>query len=151
MAAGEDQLQPVVSSRLRRLLPQKVELSAIPRVASQPVDRPPSGSRRQPRSRPIGESYIAPTTQRQQQGLLDGLLGQIEIAEAPNERAGQVRGFLAEDASDGGIYVGRLTASSLGRGDVAASWIGRTSTVPRAGQVFAICRASSRLSTSTSV
>jgi hypothetical protein len=105
MAAGEDQLEPlildhdvclgVIHGRARGL-----ELSSLDRERSLPanaVDRPVAGGDRQPGAR-IGRSSLArPALGRCGECLLGGLLGEVEVAEEADQRREDPGPFVAED------------------------------------------------------
>ena len=121
MAAGEDQLEPLVGDRrlvhlvLRRL--RHVEQAGLRRerpLAPDPVDRPVAGGGHQPGARVLGDAVARPALGRDRERLLGGLLGEVEVA----EEADQVR----EDAPP-------LVAEDLLE-DRYHSTIGRTSTAP---------------------
>jgi hypothetical protein len=84
------------------------------------------------------------------EGLLDGLLGEIEVSKLADERRERPPGFLAKDAIDDGMRIGRASGSTLGR-QSPNSQIGRTSIAPDwAPGIFAAnSRASSRSFTSS--
>ncbi len=88
----------------------------------------------------VRDPLPAPPFERAHQGVLDDLLGEVEIAEEPHQATGEPAGLLPEDGRDRGI----------GRAGQDGAAIGLTSTAPIGGQLLAIARASSRSATSTS-
>jgi hypothetical protein len=105
MAAGEDQLEPLVLDhgvvkfvhrrsghlQLTGLLGQRP-------LASDPVDRPVARGDRQP-SAGVGRDPIAgPALRGDRERLLGGLLGEIEIAEETDQRGYDPPPLIAEDA-----------------------------------------------------
>ena len=63
---------------------------------------------------------------RADEGVLDRLLGDVDVAEEADQAGDRPSGFLPEDASDGvGVDVGTAQDSTGG-----SSWNGRTSTLP---------------------
>jgi len=54
-------------------------------VAAQLVGQPANGDRDQPAARVLGDSLLGPLERRREQGLLDGVLSQVEVAVAANE------------------------------------------------------------------
>ena len=88
--------------------------------------------------------------ERRDEGLLDGLFGEIEVAKLADEGRQRATGFLAKDAIDDGMGIGRARGPTLGR-QPPNSQIGRTSIAPLwAPGIFAAnSRASSRSFTSS--
>src|SRR6266487_4474463 len=95
----------------------------------------------------VRDALFRPVLDRLEQGLLDEFLGQVEIAQRPDQRRGQPAGFLAEDGGQRGVGRGLVLCY---RGDSPRSTTGRTSTSPPVGHRFAISMASSRSATVTS-
>ena len=63
------------------------------------------------------------------EGFLDGLFGEVEVSQLADERRERSAGFLAKDAVDDGMGIGRARGSTLGR-QPPNSQIGRTSIAP---------------------
>jgi hypothetical protein len=92
MAAGEDQLQPLVGKgRLLHLILHGLEhveqaclLGERP-LAAQAVDRAVAGSDRQPGARVRRPAVPGPALGRDRERLLRGLLGEIEVAEEADQ------------------------------------------------------------------
>ena len=129
MAAREDQPQSIVRDvhgvlrrtrfdglelRLhRRLASQDLGLLDEPLPAPEPVDRPVAGGRRDPGTRVVRHAPRWPGLQRADERILDGLLGEVEIAGHPDERGDGPALLLAEQAVDdlvGGVRTGQRPA-----------------------------------------
>ena len=154
MAAGEDQPQSVVHVVVRRpsaatfgldrgkvrfdggLARELVRLVPEPPAAAQSIDRPIACGRRDPGARVVGYAAGRPYLERRDERLLDGFLGEIEVAEDANECRDRAAQFLAEQAVDdlagGGRRRQSATTASAGAPDDALvkSQTGRTSTEP---------------------
>ena len=138
VAAGEDQPESVVGDvhlvlsgigrdrgELRLDLGIALErpgLLAQARASAEPVDGPVAGRRRDPRTGVVGHAPDRPRLERRHERLLDGLLGQVEVAEHPDERRDRPAGLFAEQAVDdlvsgGGVGQGadRVPRSVRGR------------------------------------
>ena len=94
MAAREDQAQPFVGNRLVLLagldrLERGQQLGLAPErlLAANPVDRPVARGRQQPGTGVGGGAFARPPLDRGGEGLLHGVLGELDVA----ERAGQDR------------------------------------------------------------
>ena len=142
MAAGEQQLQPLVGDRpvlahlvLHRLGPvQQPGLRGQRPLAPDPVDGVVAGRRHQPRARIVRRPVCRPAGRGGGEGLLGGLLGKVEVAEEAGQRRQHPAPLLPED-----LLVQRSTT-------------GRTSTAPprlAAGTLAATSMAASRSSAST--
>src|SRR5215472_3366394 len=105
MAAREDEAKPVV--RLigpgRRFSLQQRQLSPEARVPAQLVDGTPSGCRRQPGARSPWNAVPPPALQRQEQCVLDDLLGDVEVTEEPHQGAGEPPRLLPENRGQGRV------------------------------------------------
>ena len=143
MAAGEDQLQPLVGKArlLHHVLHglghlQQARLLGEHTVAAQAVDRAVAGRDRQPGAR-IGRGAVArPALGGGRERLLSGLLGEVEVAEEADQAGENAAPLVAED-----LLEQRYLSTS-----------GRTSTAPpirAAGIRAAISSATSRSSAST--
>ena len=118
MTAGEDQLEPVIGDGLHVALSRAffgarlgraslvrdhaLQLLSLRREAPlppQPVDGLVAGRRGDPRARVVGDPPARPPLQGHREGLLDCLLGQVEVAERPDERGNGSSPFLAKDAT----------------------------------------------------
>ena len=88
--------------------------------------------------------------ERRDEGLLNGLLGEVEVSQLADEGRERAAGFLAKDAIDDGMGIGRARGSTLGR-QPPNSQIGRTSIAPvcAPGILAANSSASSRSFTSS--
>jgi hypothetical protein len=135
VAAGEDQPEPVVGDRvgLHGILgPQRLEAGqglaflGQAAISAQPVDGPVPGGGGDPRPRPVGDALPGPPLHGHHEGVLDGLLGQVEVAEDADEGCDRPSLLLAEQAVDDLARVG------LGNGysSPGIGMTGRTSTDP---------------------
>ena len=147
MAAGEDEPEPVVREGVFFLvvalglqggeLGDGLALLGHPAVPAEPVDGSVPGGHREPGAG-IGRQPVAgPALQRDDERLLDGLLGEVEVAGEPDERRDRPSAFFAEQAVDDTLR--RIDAYSN-------SMTGRTSMDPpfAAGILAAHSMASSR-------
>jgi hypothetical protein len=119
MAAREDQAQSVVAdghvrvapSALRRLdagelrLDRRVAcqftgLLPQPTASAQPVDGPVPRGRRDPGARVVRYTPNRPCLERGDERFLDGLLGEVEVAEDADERRDRAARFGAKQAVD---------------------------------------------------
>jgi hypothetical protein len=132
MAAGEDQLQPLVG---KGSLLQACLLAERP-IAAQPVDRTVAGGDRQPGARVGRRAVPGPALGRDRERLLRGLLGEIEVAEEADQAGEDAAPLVPKD-----LLEQRYLSTS-----------GRTSTAPpirAAGIRAAISSAPSRSEAST--
>ena len=109
VAAGEDQLEPLVGDRAHRVVAtERLEpraargrpapLSRL--LAPQPVDRAAPRGQRDPRRR-VGRHAVArPALERDDEGVLDRLLGAVEVAERPCQGGDRLPGLAPEQAVD---------------------------------------------------
>jgi hypothetical protein len=104
MAAGEDQLEPLVREcllvhlllhRLGRL--EQAGLHGEGAVAADPVDRPVARRRRQPRARVGGLARAGPGPGGDRERLLGSLLGEIEVAEEADQVGKDAPPLVSED------------------------------------------------------
>src|SRR2546421_180609 len=150
MTAREDQTQAIVHYRALLgfdrvgLLVQAHELSEAlspighRAVAAQPIDCPPPGGHGDPRPG-IGRDPVPPPSRHCiDEGILHGILGQLEVTDMTDQRRQYGSALLAERARDrdSWVVVVRWAADhstpggSDGRGIRALSRTGRTSTEP---------------------
>ena len=136
----------VVHGRLLGLLVEAHQLGQPLRavgdraVAAQAVDRPPPGGRGDPCAR-VGRHAVAPPGGHGRlEGVLDRVLGELEVADLADQRGQHDRPLLAERVRDGGgDRVGRRRGAAhagvFGRPSAhsAGGITGRTSIVPLAG------------------
>ena len=126
---GKVRLDGGLARELVRLVPE-------PPAAAQSIDRPVACGRRDPGARVVRYAAGRPHLERRDERLLDGLLGEIEVAEDANERRDRPARFLAEQAVDdlagGGRRRQSATTASAGACDDALlkSQTGRTSIEP---------------------
>jgi hypothetical protein len=124
VAAGEDQPQPLVGNGavvdlvlLVGRRHQRLELAHLVLEAPCPadaIDRPVAGGGRDPGPRIAGYPPLRPDLQGGHEGVLDRLLGEVEVAEHADERRDRPSRLLAEQAVDGlcpGAY--RLASASF--------------------------------------
>jgi hypothetical protein len=143
VAAGEDEAQSLVWDHVRLLRLarrfQRREQLGLPlegAVAADPVDRPVARRRQQPGTGPFGSAVDRPALERDGDGVLEGVLGEVEVAEDADQAREDPPPLGAEDALE----------------LVQCSITGRTSIAPpfrAAGILAAKAIASSRLSHST--
>jgi hypothetical protein len=110
VAAGEHQLEPLVGDpggRLERLDPREGGVGdrgcerGEAALAPQPVDRPVARGGCDP-GRRVGRNAVArPALERDDEGVLDGLLGAIEVAERARQDGDRLPGLAPEQAVDG--------------------------------------------------
>src|SRR6266513_724032 len=110
MAAGEDQPQPIVGNgALGHLLVlvggghQGLELAHLVLEAAGPanaVDRLVPRGRRYPAARIRRHAALGPDLERDEERVLYRLLGEVEVAEDPDERSDRPPRLLAEQAID---------------------------------------------------
>src|SRR5438105_1007377 len=124
MAAGEEELQPLVRDRrlvqlvhfvhgLRHV--EQAGLRGERAIAADAVDRAVACGGHEPGPRVGGRPFARPALRGDREGLLGGLLGEVEVAEEANQRREHAAPFVAEDLLEARFY---------------HSWIGRTSTAP---------------------
>jgi hypothetical protein len=104
MAAGEDELEPLVGNRglvhivLSEFLHvEQAELRLERAIAADAVDGAVACRRQEPRSRIRGSTFARPTLGRDRERLLGGLLGEVEVAEEADEAREDTSPFVAED------------------------------------------------------
>src|SRR5581483_541456 len=103
---------------------QARQLLPLPRedaLSAEPVDRPVPRGRDDPRARAGGDAVPGPSLERDGEGLLDGVLGQVEVAKRVRESGDRTSPLLAEDAGDRLRHAGALAGIGI---------TGRTSIVP---------------------
>ena len=140
VAAGEDQPELVVRDRghlvLRGGEQHRLPAGRLERLvtgdrrglvresarAPRPVDGTVAGRRRDPRARVGRDAVRGPALERDDVRVRDRLLGEVEVAEDPDQRRDRPPVLLAEGTGDG--IAGR------GIGDQPNSTIGRTSILP---------------------
>ena len=157
VTAGEDEPQLVVGDRMHLVLRRRLERAGPRRrierriaredrrllrehlCAPRPVDRPVPGRGDDPRPGVRRDPVARPPLERRDVGVGDRLLGEVEVAEDPDERGDRAAVLLVEDAGDDVARIGQ-----------PISRIGRTSTRPvcAPGIRDAASIASSRLGTS---
>ena len=84
----------------RRSRAELIGLLAQPPAAAQPVDRPVARGRRDPRPGVGGHAAVRPGLERGDERVLDGLLGEVEVAEDADQRRDRPALLLAEQAVD---------------------------------------------------
>src|SRR6266540_1764429 len=134
MAAGEHEPQRVVADDLGGTgIPQRHRfrlLSGPSGLPADQVDCPPFRGDRQPGARVVRYAFAWPPFQRPYDGVLDGVLGQVDVAGDADQRGQHARPL--------GAYqpLGRVTGSH--RQIPREGWTGRISTVPyRTAGIFA--------------
>ncbi len=153
MAAREDEPEAIVGDRHRILLvarierrelrldghfaPQEFGLLAQALAPAQSIDGAVPRGRGDPGTRIVGHASHGPRLEGRDEGFLDHLLGEVEVAEHADQGGHRPALFLAEQAVDdlvGGRVGGgqtALAASSWAPMPVSAqSTMGRTSTDP---------------------
>ena len=135
MAAGEEELQPVVGNRAHVVLggvvpgagpaeclelTQLVEIAAF---AAKAVDRPVARGADDPGTRVVGKAVARPALERDRERVLDGLLGEVDVAEYPDQGRNRPPGLVPEQAVDDRVRPGYAdrAASPAGFGYPAAS------------------------------
>ena len=147
MAAGEDQAELVVSDgvhverfhdvgRIRRSLVHRdlatdggFLLRATSGLPPSPVEGPTAGDGQEPGDRVVRLAITGPPLERDDDGLLQRVLGGVEVAQHPDERPEDLPGVSAVQAREplvreGGCHPGPEPMS------VPSSMTGRTSTEP---------------------
>ncbi len=142
------------SASIDRLAPELLGLLAQARATSQSVDGPVARGRRDPRARVVGHAAVRPGLQGDDERVLDGLLGEVEVAEDADERRDGAALLGAEQSVDDLVGGGDRGAQPATASDVGApanagsfqSMTGRISTDPdfALGIRTAIAMASSR-------
>jgi hypothetical protein len=145
MATGEDQPQPIIRDRAHagfsfddRVGVDCLELGLDGRFALEellllgerpptpdPVDRPVPGGRRDPCPGVVGYAASRPRLERGEEGLLDRLLGEIEVTQDADQGCDRPALLLAEDAVDDGVRIGCL-GHAPGRQPLAPAAAGST-------------------------
>ena len=105
MAAGEDQAQPVVRLLSHGQL-QLHELVAIASIPPQLVQRPVARHGQQPRPRIVRDARKRPAFERDQQCVLDDLLGEVEVAQDADQRGGEPSGLVSKGRGQDGVRLG---------------------------------------------
>ena len=117
VAAREDQPQSIVRDGHRIILggcqvdggqllfhgglpPQLLDLRDRQLTPSKPVDRPIASRRGDPRAGVVRDAALGPGLEGADERVLDGLLGQVEVARHPDERRDRPALLLAEQAID---------------------------------------------------
>jgi hypothetical protein len=119
MTAGEDEPQPVVRDRAHlvsfprldrgklgldlRVTSELLGLLGERSPAAKAINRPVPGGGRDPRSRVVRHASLGPGLERGHERLLNGLLGEVEVAEDPNERRNSATRLFLEEAIDDGV------------------------------------------------
>ena len=115
VAAGEDQPQPVVTdaalvavARVDRAREHRhlLELGGPGRGAAQPVDGAVARGRREPRAGIARDAVARPAFEREGEGVLRALLGEVPVARHPDEGGDDLAPLVAECCRDGGLDVG---------------------------------------------
>jgi len=106
VAAREDQLEALVGNcrvlvvgELRRPCEQ-LRLARERLLAPDPVDRAVARRRDDPRARVRGRAVARPPLQRNREGILHRILGEVEIAEDAAQNRDAARTFVTEGAGD---------------------------------------------------
>jgi hypothetical protein len=81
-------------------VPQQLGLLDEALAASQPIDRAIPRRRGDPCARVGRDTLLGPDLERAGEGILDRLLGEIEVTQDTNERRDRPARLLAEDALD---------------------------------------------------
>ena len=119
VAAGEDQLEPLVgeraspsssSSTASRHLEQ-LRLGGERAVAADPVDRAVAGGGDQPGARVRRRAVAGPALGGGRERLLGGLLGEVEVAEEADQGGQDAAPLLAEDPLDQRSTTGRTSTA----------------------------------------
>jgi hypothetical protein len=135
MAAGEEELQPVVGNRAHVVLggvvpgpgpAECIELAQLVEVAplaTKAVDRPVTRGPDDPCTRVVGEAVTRPALERDRERVLDSLLGDVDVAEDPDQGRDRPPGLVPEQAVDDRVRPGYAdrAASFAGFGNPAAS------------------------------
>src|SRR5919109_412358 len=133
MAAGEEQPQAIVGDRAHvislldrqrlQLTQQQLLLLAQGRLATNAVDCPVAGGGRDPGARVVGYPLRRPALEGNDEGVLNRLLRQVEVAENPDQGRDRPPGLVPEQAVDDlrGSAYRRASASFLWTVEPAAS------------------------------
>ena len=112
-----------------RLARERLGLLGQPLPPAKPVDGAVAGRGGDPRSRVVRHAALRPRLERTDERVLDGLLGQIEVARHPDEGRDRPSLLLAEEAVDGiagGVRLGQgrpgRFAPQLAAVAAAGSW-----------------------------
>jgi hypothetical protein len=89
-------------------------------LAAQPVDRPVARADRDPGRRVVRHARARPALERDEERVLDRLLGAVEVAERPRQRGDRLSRLAAEQAVGDDGRVGQPRAPSVW---VWASWL----------------------------
>jgi hypothetical protein len=81
-------------------LPERLGLLAEPLLAAQAVDGAVAGGGGDPRAGVVGHPLPRPSLDGDGEGLLDGLLGQVEVADDPDQGRDRPPRLLPEQAVD---------------------------------------------------
>jgi hypothetical protein len=124
VAAGEEQSQPIVRDRghvvgigLLRGRGERLELAQlflVSPITPEPVDRRVARRTDDPGGGIVRPTVSRPALERGREGLLDGVLGEIEVAEDPDQRGDRPPRLAPEQAVDNGIGY-RYERASAGR------------------------------------
>jgi len=107
----EDQPQPVVGDRAHVLLVTSERLERLDRAelrrllaerpfAPEPVDRAVARGRGDPRAGVVGDPALGPHAHRLGERVLDGVLGEVEVAQDPDQRGDRSSLLRSEQAVD---------------------------------------------------
>jgi hypothetical protein len=127
VTAGEDQPEPIVHDRVHRIgtvegrvridrrellldqgLPaEELRLLREDPPPPEPIDRPVAGGRRDPGAGVVRHAPRRPRLEGRDEGLLDGFLGEVEVTEDADQGGHRPPLFLAEQAIDDGVRLGR--------------------------------------------
>jgi hypothetical protein len=127
VTAGEHQSQALVRhARCHGLLPRllrgrrrrrrQLELRrpcALHPLAPEPVDRTVARHRHDPRERVVRHAVARPALDRGREGVLDGVLGQVPVADRADERRDRPAEVLAEQAVGGACCDGRAQDAAV--------------------------------------
>ena len=134
MAAGEDQPEPVVLDDAGRLVgcvvgdhEGRLVLGVAVGLAADPVDGPVAGGRGQPAAGVGRYAVDRPLLDGGQERLAGRLLGDVDVAEAADQRGDDPAVLLAVDPLDRG-RADRV--ESIRTVTAGSAWNGRTSTLP---------------------
>ncbi len=117
VAAREDERKPLVGNRAHLVLGfgqlgealEKLRLTCQRAVAPNAVHGAVAGRRDDPRARIPGLAFSRPAFQSRREGVLNRVLGEVEVAEDADEDCDRMRPFLPENAFD------RAQRSTIGR------------------------------------
>jgi hypothetical protein len=125
MTRREDQPQPLVRDRAHRLLVLVVAAAERAQVglerrpapgeapfAPQPVDRPVARGRDDPGGGIVGQPALGPALERDQERVLDRLLGAVEIAEDAGEDGDRLSRLAPEQTVDENALRSRQDAAA---------------------------------------